>query len=471
MNRSMRHSSTREITDIILEAKERACRETDTEPEPELTQPVEWPITSTIGPGLEGAIACETQVGYVNGRKGWLVYRGYNVFDLCAYSTFEEVSFLLLNGHLPTEKELAEFNQQLIKARDIPNTVRLMMGVPIQDMNPMAALRDGVNMLRLRFNWKDMTDNVDPKDIIYTDEDAIPQEDLPRGEKKAIYEFAKHNRKLKKPEHVRPIMDDGESIASCINLISAMSVMTAAISRIRTDHIPVEWSNELSHAANLLYMITGRIPTPIEERIMDINLILHADHGMNASTFASMVVASSLSDIYLSVEAGIAALNGPLHGGANEAVLKMLKEIGSVENVDPWYAAMQTNKKKIMGFGHRVYKAYDPRARILAPLAEYMTKDNPTAANYLSIAKKLEEKVVETLGKEKKIFPNVDYYSGIVYSSMGIPDAMFTPIFAVSRTSGWTARILEYIENNRIFRPRAMYTGDFKNNLPQLAER
>ena len=360
MNRSMRHSSTQEITDIILQAKQKAYKETDTEPEPELTQPAKWPITSSIGPGLEGAIACETEVGYVNGRKGWLVYRGYNVFDLCAYSTFEEVSFLLLFGHLPSADELADFNNQLIKARELPNTIRLMMGVPIQDMNPMAALRDGINMLRLRLNWKDMSDTVDPRDIIYTDEDAIPQEDRPKGENKAIYEFEKKHRKLKKPEHVRPVMDDGESITTCINLISAMSVLTAAISRIRTDHIPVEWSNELSHAGNLLYMITGRIPTPVEERIMDINLILHADHGMNASTFASMVVASSLSDIYLSVEAGIAALNGPLHGGANEAVLKMLKEIGSPENIDSWYADMQKQKKKIMGFGHRYIKHTTP---------------------------------------------------------------------------------------------------------------
>ncbi len=473
MNTKALHEATPEITELILKAKAQAYQETDDEPEPELTQPLKWPVNGTIGPGLEGAIACETKVGYVNGRKGWLVYRGYNIFDLCAYSTFEEVSFLLLHGHLPNSKELREFNDQMIKSRDIPNTLRLMMGFPIQEMNPMGALRIGVNMLRMRLNWKDIDNSISPdmQNIIGTDEDAIPQEDKPKGEEKAIYEFDKKSLKYSKPDTAREVQDNGEEILSCVHLISGMAVLTAAISRIRSDHIPIEWDNKLSHAANLLYMMTGKIPTPIEERIMDINLILHADHGMNASTFASMVVASTLSDFYISVGAGIAALNGPLHGGANEAVIKMLKEIGTVDNVKPWYAKMRAEKRKIMGFGHRVYKAYDPRARILAPLAEYLTRDHPQAAEYFKIAKLLEQEVTETLGVEKKIFPNVDYYSGIVYSCMNIPDSMFTSIFAVSRTAGWTARILEYVENNRIFRPRAMYTGDFNDHYPEIDER
>ena len=250
-----------------------------------------------------------------------------------------------------------------------------------------------------------------------------------------------------------------------------MSTLTAAISRIREGHIPIEWNDDISHAANLLYMMTGKIPTPVEERIMDVALILHADHGMNASTFASMVVASTLSDIYFSVGAGIGALNGPLHGGANEQVLKMLKEIGTEDNVKEWYKTSRENNKKVMGFGHRVYKAYDPRARILAPLAEYLVRGNAEATEYLKIAKKLESEVTETLGKEKGIFPNVDYYSGIVYGRLGIPEAMFTPVFAVARTAGWTARIYEYMENNRIFRPRAMYTGGFEDKFKPMNER
>ncbi len=466
------HEETQEITDLILKARDQAFKETDSEPEPELTQPLKWPIQSTVGPGLEGAIACETKIGYVNGRKGWLVYRGYNIFDLCAYSSYEEVSYLLLYGSMPNKSEFERFKKQLCDARQIPSALRLMMSFPIQEMNPMAALRVGTNMLRQVLNWKDLDSvgSVTDENTFNTDEDAIPQEDQPFGEEKAVFEFKKKI-DSEKPSKARDSMDDGEGIASCIHLISAMSTMTAAISRIRDGHIPIEWDNDLSHAANLLYMMTGKRPTPIEERIMDIALILHADHGMNASTFASMVVASTLSDIYFSVGAGIAALNGPLHGGANEAVLKMLKDIGTEENVKEWYKNSRENKKKVMGFGHRVYKAYDPRARILAPLAEYLTNDNSEAKKYLNIAKLLEQEVTETLGKEKGIFPNVDYYSGIVYGCLGIPEAMFTPIFAVARTSGWTARIYEYMENNRIFRPRAMYTGGFETEYTDIEDR
>ena len=470
MSISTLHEQTKDITDLILKAKEQAFKETDSEPEPELTHPLKWPIDLTIGPGLEGAIACETKIGYVNGRKGWLVYRGYNIFDLCAYSSYEEVSYLLLYGNLPNKSELEQFNKEIIEARHIPNTLRLMMGFPIQDMNTMASLRIGVNMLRQRLNWRDLAE-AELDITIDTDEDAIPQEVMPYGEEKAIYEFKKKSDSVHKPSKARETMDDGESLDSCLHLIGAMSTLTAAISRIREGHIPIEWNDDLSHAANLLYMMTGKIPTPIEERIMDVALILHADHGMNASTFASMVVASTLSDIYFSVGAGIGALNGPLHGGANEQVLKMLKEIGTEDNVKEWYKVSRENKKKIMGFGHRVYKAYDPRARILAPLAEYLVSGNAEATEYLNIAKKLEDEVTESLGKEKGIFPNVDYYSGIVYGCLGIPEAMFTPVFAVARTAGWTARIYEYMENNRIFRPRAMYTGGFEDKFKPMDER
>lgn len=466
------HENTKEITDLILKAKEQAFKETDNEPEPDLTQPVEWPVNCIVGPGLEGAIACETKIGYVNGRKGWLVYRGYNIFDLCAYSTYEEVSYLLLHGKLPNREEYDLFKKYLAEARQIPNSLRLMMGFPIQDMNPMAALRIGTNMLRQRLIWKDLENDSYNLNTFNTDEDAIPQEDKPVGEKNAIFEFYKARKdRPQKPMKARSNMDDGEDIVSCIHLISAMSVLTAAIARIREGHMPIEWNPELSHAANLLYMMTGKVPTPIEERIMDVALILHADHGMNASTFASMVVASTLSDIYFSVGSGIAALNGPLHGGANEEVLKMLKDIGSIENVKEWYKNKRANKEKVMGFGHRVYKAYDPRARILAPLAEYLGKNNAQAQKYYNIAKELENEVTTTLGKEKGVFPNVDYFSGIVYSCLGIPQAMFTPVFAVARTAGWTARIYEYIENNRIFRPRAMYTGNFETEYTDIDNR
>jgi citrate synthase len=214
-------------------------------------------------------------------------------------------------------------------------------------------------------------------------------------------------------------------------------------------------------------MITARRPTPVEERVMDIALILHADHGMNASTFATMVVASTLADIYFSVGAGIAALSGPLHGGANEAVMRNLKQIATPGNVKPWVEGKLAQKGKVNGFGHRVYKAYDPRARILGPLAGLLIKEKPELKSLYAVAQELEKTVMNTFGKEKKIFPNVDFYSGLVYSALGFDDELFTPMFAASRVAGWTSRVLEYMENNRIFRPRGLYVGEFdKRYLP-----
>ena len=467
----MRNQKTKGITDVILKAKKKAYKETSVEPEPELTKPIQWPVQCIVGPGLEGAIACETKIGYVNGSKGWLIYRGYDIFDLCAYSTFEEVSYLLLHGKLPTASQLKNYKKKLARYCHLPNTKRILMGFPVEDMNPMAALRLGTNLMRQEFTYKDMDDyKPDVTSVIGADEDSIPMETKPKGEERAIYEFT-HKR------HVRGMtIDDQElhpatGLESCYHLIAGVASLAAAIARIRTGHLPIEPKPELSHAANLIYMMTGRCPSPLEERIMDISLILHADHGINASTFAAMVVASTLSDIYLSVGSGIAALNGPLHGGANEQVLYMLNEIGSVGNVEAWYKKARKNKKKIMGFGHRVYKAYDPRARIMGPLAEYLARDNKRGKILFTIAQTLEKDVVATLGEQKKIFPNVDFYSGIVYSCLGIPAELYTPMFAVSRVAGWTARVLEYLENNRIFRPRAMYIGDFDRKYVAVNKR
>jgi citrate synthase len=275
----------------------------------------------------------------------------------------------------------------------------------------------------------------------------------------------------KRPKKGDSTLLSAESLESCYSLLSGVATICAAIARLRKGLLPLEPKPELSHAANLLYMITGREPSPVEERIMDICLILHADHGMNASTFSAMVVASTLSDIYFSVGAGIAALNGPLHGGANEQVMKMLHEIGSSDKVGPWLKHKTASKQKVMGFGHRVYKAYDPRARILGPLAKILVKAHPEMENLFATATELEKQVLASFGKEKNIFPNVDYYSGFVYNSLGISVDFFTPLFAVARVAGWTARVFEYLQNNRIFRPRAMYVGEFNNKYVPLEER
>jgi citrate synthase len=292
------------------------------------------------------------------------------------------------------------------------------------------------------------------------------------GEEHAIYEFrrkkAKH--KAKKGKNVSRLPVGYES---CYQLIASTATIAAAVARLRKGSLPIAPDLNLSHAANFIYMLTGRRPDPIEERVMDVALILHADHGINASTFASMVVASTLSDIYFAVGAGISALNGPLHGGANEKVLHMLEDIGNPRNVRAWYKKAIAKKEKIMGFGHRVYKAYDPRARVLGPLAKYLaqSRDNKASQSLFRTAKELEKEIAPTLGAKKKIFPNVDFYSGIVYSCLGISSENFTPIFAASRVSGWTARVMEYLENNRIFRPRAMYIGPFNKKYTPIEKR
>jgi citrate synthase len=346
------------------------------------------------------------------------------------------------------------------------------MGFPVESMNAMGALRLGTNLMRQEFTYLDSeVDKTLKKDTIGSDEDSIAMETAPRGEKKATFEIKLRNlyqRAMKvRKNTVRKSLDEASGIEACKHLIAGVATITAAISRAHQQRMPLEPDPNLSHAGNLLYMITGKRPSSLEERIMDVALILHADHGMNASTFATMVVASTLSDFYFSVGSGIAALNGPLHGGANEQVIKILNEIGSVDRVKSWVDRALSKNNKISGFGHRVYKAYDPRARILGPLAEYLVRDNARIKPTYDVAKKLEDIVVAKLGKEKKIFPNVDFYSGIVYSCLGIPPEMFTPIFAVSRVAGWTARTLEYKENNRIFRPRALYTGEFnKEYIP-----
>jgi citrate synthase len=293
-------------------------------------------------------------------------------------------------------------------------------------------------------------------------------ETIPRGEKHAIYEFNKSKDQL---DRFFKQLETVSGIGACYQLIASLAVIAAAIARLHKGKMPVDPDPSLSHAGNFLYMMTGSRPTPVEERIMDIALILHADHGMNASTFATLVTASTLSDLYLSVGSGIAALSGPLHGGANEQVVIQLQEIGDPANVKAWVKDKISKKEKISGFGHRVYKAYDPRARILGPLAAYLADKSEETQRLYATACELEKEVGKQFGSEKKIFPNVDFYSGIVYYSLGIAPEMFTPIFAVSRVSGWTARTLEYLQNNRIFRPRAMYSGEFGKKYVPLEQR
>lgn len=457
------------IKKLIRDAAADITAETGAAATPSIKK-LKWPIACTVGPGLEGAIACETRIGYVNGSQGRLIYRGYDISDLCIHSTFEEVCYLLLNGSLPSSTQLRAFKQKLVRFSRIPNTLRKLMSFQAEEMHPMAALRLGSDFLRQRVTWRDRNSAPTyPTDAIAADEDSIPMETEPRGEKHAIYEF--RTRRRPRPPDVSKITTDATRMDDCLRLIASMSTLCAAIRRLREDKLPIEPDPDLGHAANFLYMMTGKKPTTEEAKIMDICLILHADHGMNAGSFAALVVASTLSDVYFSVGAGIAALNGPLHGGANEEVIRLLERIGSPDGVEPWFKRAMKEKQKIMGFGHRVYKTYDPRARILGPLAKFLVDKKPEVKELYRTAAKLERTVVSHLGKTKGIYPNVDFYSGLVYRCLDIPSEMFTPVFAVSRVAGWTARVTEYLHHNRIFRPRSIYVGDFDRPYVPLSKR
>lgn len=399
------------ITELILDAKKKAYDEIGPVDAPPPPADVAWPVNCDVKPGLEGAVAAGSKIGFVDGVRGALVYRGFDIFDLCAYSNFEEVSYLLIHGKLPTAEQLKEFSGHIRSKMNILQPTKKMLEVlPVQQLHPMKLLEVGMI-------------GAHAEDSVRTGDDEV------------------------------------DSLEAAYRVIAQMMTVTGMVARMRKDQPLVEPDPELSHAANLLYTMTGERPSETATRLMDVALILHADHGMNASTFTSMVVTSTLSDLYFAMSGGLGSLKGPLHGGANEAVLYDLEEIGSADAVDEWFKTAQQNKRKIMGMGHRVYKAYDPRARVLKPLAEKFSRENPSVHKLLETAERLEKVALEAMGKEKKIFPNVDFYSGLLYRAMGIETQMFTPLFAVSRVSGWVARCLEYRENNRIFRPRGIYTG------------
>jgi len=388
--------------------------------QPKFVGKIEWPVSVQLGKGLEGAITNESEIGYVDGQKGWLVYRGYNIFDLAEHSTFEETTYLLLFGKLPTQQELDEFKQKLVSYRPIPGEVIGTLKAIPKDTHPMAALRTGVSVLGC------------------CDPDA---------DKCTI---------------------ESETEIS-IKLVSQMATIAAAIARIRKGEEPVEPDPGLDHTANYLLMTNGEKPDELMEKVMDVALILHADHGMNNSTFTTMTIHSTLSDMYSAIVGGIASLKGPLHGGANERALADLLKLEDEEAASRFVKECIAQKKKIMGFGHRVYKAYDPRAKILGEYSQEVTEKKGMGHLY-RIAKRIEDEVIAAYGA-RGIFPNVDFYSGTIYYAFGIEPKMFTPIFAVSRISGWCARVLEYLPVNRIFRPRAEYVGTMEAEYVPMDQR
>lgn len=364
--------------------------------------------TQELVPGLAGVPAAESRIAFINGNEGKLYYRGYTIEDLAEHCTFEQVSYLLLYGELPTEAQLADFDGKLRTHRRLKyKLIDLLKCLP-ETGHPMDALQAGTAAMGMFYPARDVND----------------------------------------PE-VQEI--------SVIRLIAKLPTIVAAFARLRHGDEALTPRDDLSHAANFLYMMTGTEPDPLAARTMDICLILHAEHTMNASTFASRVVGSTLADPYTVISSAIGALSGPLHGGANQEVLEMLDDIGDIENVGPYINGKIERKEKIMGLGHRVYKAKDPRSTIMQTLSEKLFDKLGVDRRY-AIAKQIEEIAFDRLAA-KGVYPNVDFYSGILYDKMGVDAENFTPIFAIARVSGWLAHWIEQLENNRIFRPTQIYKG------------
>ncbi|MUL35632.1 citrate synthase [Gloeocapsopsis dulcis] len=359
-------------------------------------------------PGLEGIPAAQSSISFVNGQEGILEYRGIRIEDLAENSTFLETAYLLIWGKLPTKDELIEFEHEVRYHRRIKYRIRDMMKSFPESGHPMDALQASAAALGLFYSRRDLDNPVYIRDAV-------------------------------------------------VRLLATIPTMVAAFQLMRKGNDPVRPRDDLDYSANFLYMLSEREPDPLMARIFDVCLTLHAEHTMNASTFSARVTASTLTDPYAVVASAVGTLGGPLHGGANEEVIGMLEEIGSVENVRPYLEDRLQRKAKIMGFGHRVYKVKDPRATILQKLAEQLF-EKFGYDKYYDIAVELEHAIAEKLG-QKGIYPNVDFYSGLVYRKMGIPTDLFTPVFAIARVAGWLAHWKEQIAENRIFRPTQVYTG------------
>ncbi|TFI52391.1 citrate synthase [Mastigocladus laminosus UU774] len=361
-------------------------------------------------PGLEGIPAAQSSISFVDGQKGLLEYRGIRIEELAEKSTFLETAYLLIWGELPTAEELAAFEDEVRHHRRIKYRIRDMMKSFPESGHPMDALQASAAALGLFYSRRDLDNPVYIRDAV-------------------------------------------------VRLLATIPTMVAAFQLMRKGNDPVRPKDNLDYAANFLYMLNEKEPDPLAARIFDVCLILHAEHTMNASTFSARVTASTLTDPYAVVASAVGTLGGPLHGGANEEVIQMLEEIGTVDNVRPYIEDRLQRKAKIMGFGHRVYKVKDPRATILQNLAEQLFAKFGNDKFY-DIAQEMERVVEEKLGN-KGIYPNVDFYSGLVYRKLGIPTDLFTPIFAIARVAGWLAHWKEQLAENRIFRPTQVYNGQY----------
>ncbi len=361
-------------------------------------------VEATFKEGLEDVVAGESSICYIDGNKGILSYRGFNIHTLAVSASFEETAYLLWYGKLPNRRQLADLKEQLAAERQLPApVVKFLRELP--HGIPMDVLRTGVSMLS------------------HYDADAAD-------------------------------MSDAANQRKAIRLTSQIAALVACFHRLRTGKEPVQASPSASHAAAFLEMLTGQAPGPHAERAMDLALVLHADHELNASTFAARVTAATLSDVHSAVVSGIGALKGPLHGGANEAVMKLLLQFSDKQAALAGVTKMLADKKKISGFGHRVYHTEDPRATHLRKMSEALGRETGDLKWF-----RISEAVEKYIKKEKGLNANVDFYSASTYYVLGIPIDLYTPIFAVSRISGWTAHVLEQLRHNRLIRPRAEYIG------------
>jgi citrate synthase len=359
-------------------------------------------------PGLEGVPATQSAICDIDGQRGVLTYRGVPLDQLARHSSFLETAYLLIWGELPTIFQLNDFQQEVQMHRRVSFRIRDMMKCFPANGHPMDALQASAASLGLFYS----------------------------------------RRALDNPQYVFDVV---------VRLIAKIPTMVAAFQLIRKGQDPIQPRDDLPYSANFLYMLTEREPDPLAARIFDACLILHAEHSLNASTFSARVTASTLTDPYAVVASAVGTLAGPLHGGANEEVLEMLEQIGSADRAEAWLDQAIAAKQKIMGFGHREYRVKDPRAVILQGLAEELFQRFGHDAMY-DVARKLEQVAAERLGP-KGIYPNVDFYSGLVYRKLGIPSDLFTPIFAIARTAGWLAHWREQLGANRIYRPTQIYTG------------
>jgi len=365
---------------------------------------------TTYAKGLEGVIAAESEVCQIDGAQGKLYYRGYSIEDLAQHASFEETTFLLLYEKLPTKDELEDFSQRMREARGLTEPIQSMIRQFPPAGSPMELLQSVISYLSSSVEHK-----------------------------------IRHSTTC--------------NCRNTLHQIAQLPTVLATYQRFREGKSYVEPRADLSTGANFLYMLRDKEPTPEEGRVMDICLTLHAEHGFNASTFTARVVASTYSTCYCSISAAIGALAGALHGGANERVMDMVEEIGSKDKVAAWLNKALGEKRKVMGMGHRVYKAKDPRSIVMEKMLTDLSQQQGDASLY-EILKEIEKGFRARMEeKGKPIYPNVDFFSGAVYALLGIPRDLFTPIFAAARAPGWLAHILEQRKDNRIFRPKALYAG------------